>query len=108
MEELTAAEVVAQIWCEPKNSQKIMDVDLANSFIRILKIEQARTVGWETIANQNCRNQEFYKGLLLDIALLIGEEAYITEDGNISSSVLITKLPDLVAKLINSQSNDIR
>ena len=104
MEDLTAAEIVAQVWCEPKNAHKTMDVDLANSFIRILLIEQARTVGWKAIAQQHCRNQEFYKGLLLDIALLLGEEAYIADDGT-SSSAIVIKLPDLVAKRLK-QNND--
>lgn len=99
--DLMAAEIVAQVWCEPKNSHKIMDVDIANSFIKILKQEQYRTKCSIHTAQQFCSNQEYYKGILVKIATLIGEEAYISDDGTLQRSPLVSKLPDLVAKLIN-------
>lgn len=55
--------------------------------------------GWYEAAAQFHRNEQFYRGLLEQIGEIIGEEAYIADDGSRSDEVLCLKLPELVKRL---------
>lgn len=54
---------------------------------------------WMETAKQYARGEEYYRGLLDEIGNIIGDEAFICDDGSRSDSVLRAKLPELVKKL---------
>jgi len=53
---------------------------------------------WESIAAQERRNTEYYRGLVISIGKMLGEESYISDDGSVQQDVLCAKVPELVAK----------
>jgi len=53
---------------------------------------------WKETAAQHLRNEEYYRGLLIQIGEMLGEEAYIADDGSKQQDVLCAKIPELVAK----------
>ena len=89
-----ARESVAQIWCTPENSHKIFDPILAESMAQLL-------CNWMETAAQESRNRDYYRGLLINIGELFGNDAHIADDGSYSTDVLCAKVPDLVTERIN-------
>ena len=61
---------------------------------------------WKEFASQQSRNVEYYRGLLDEIGVLVGEEAYRTDDNEIVTEVLKAKLPELVEKLIRNTNKE--
>ncbi len=55
---------------------------------------------WVETAKQYARNQEYYRGLLVQIGKMFGKKAYISDDGSIQEDVLCAKVPELVKELI--------
>ncbi len=55
-------------------------------------------MSWEETAREHLTNQNYYHGLLVNIAEQLGEESYIADDGSKSQEVLVAKLPKLVEK----------
>lgn len=84
-----AREIAAQIWCDDRVSNRVMDVEFA-------EVIAERIAAWMQTAAQNDRNTEYYRGLLVRIGESIGEHAYIADDGSRSDDVLCAKLPELV------------
>lgn len=62
---------------------------------RIAQLEAERE-NWQDTAEQEMRNTQYYRGLLVEIGELIGGPAYIADDGSVSDSVLCAKVPELV------------
>jgi hypothetical protein len=48
------------------------------------------------IAAQNERNSDYYRGLLIKCGNIIGDRAYISDDGSIQDEVLCAKIPELI------------
>ncbi len=55
---------------------------------------------WEDIAAQHCRNERYYRDLLVEIGVMFGDDAFIALDGSRPGGVLCAKVPSLVASLI--------
>lgn len=51
------------------------------------------------IAAQNGRDTEYYRNLLVQCGEIIGEEAYISDDGSVQDDVLCDKIPELIKNL---------
>lgn len=86
-EEATA--ISAQCWCDEETSSIEMDVRLANAFAK-------RIAMWMETAAQNQRNTDYYRDLLIECGEIIGEAAFISDDGSVQTDVLCAKIPDLV------------
>jgi hypothetical protein len=68
-------------------------------------IEQAvaERNGWIDSAAMFHRNEEYYRGLLDEIGVMLGPEAYTSEDGSVQDSVLRAKVPELVRARLESK-----
>lgn len=55
---------------------------------------------WKETAAQHCRNEQYYRDLVVRIGKLFGEQAYVSDDGSKQEDVLCAKVPELVEKLI--------
>lgn len=55
-----------------------------------------RIAVWMDTAAQNCRNTEYYRELLVRCGKVIGECAYIQDDGGIVNDVLCAKIPEII------------
>lgn len=55
---------------------------------------------WIGTANHHARNEEYYRGLVVQIGEMIGPSAYISDDGSVQEDVLCAKVPELVARLV--------
>lgn len=98
--EVQARHAVAQGWCEPEVSHREMDTVLAEAISRPV----ARSLSaWYETARQHCRNEEYYRGLVVEIGKMLGDEAYIADDGSRMEDVLCAKVPELVRRLLSSQ-----
>lgn len=51
---------------------------------------------WKETAAFHARNEEFYRSIINQIGEILGEDAYTADDGSISDSVLVLKLPELI------------
>jgi hypothetical protein len=96
----TPLEISAQLWTLKEHSGKVMDVSFARSIATEIEREQKHTDAWYDTAAQHCRNEEYYRGLLVKIGEMIGEAAYISYDGSRQQDVLCAKIPELVALMI--------
>ena len=54
---------------------------------------------WQETAAKAQENADFYRGLLLQVAALLGPEVYVSDDGTVQADPLLLKVPELVAKL---------
>lgn len=99
----TPSEIAAQIWCEPKHAGVTMDVAFAQTIADRIAAEQAHTDRWFETAQQHCRNEEYYRGLIIKIGELFGVEARTSDDGSIQQDVLCAKVPELVAAALASK-----
>jgi hypothetical protein len=54
--------------------------------------------GWVASATQFFNNQQYYRGLLEEIGLMFGKEAFIQDDGGVCKSVLVAKVPEIVKR----------
>ena len=88
-----ALEIAAQAWCDESTKHTVMDPTLANAFARRLAV-------WIENARQHARNEDFYRGLIVQIGEMLGPEAYISDDGSLQRDVLCLKVPELVKKLV--------
>lgn len=77
------------------------EVDGCASWVRKERLEQAEAEreAWKKTAEQHCRNEDFYRGLVSGIGAQFGEVAYISEDGSKQQDVLCLKVPELVHDL---------
>lgn len=98
--ERSPLEVAAQLWCLPEHGKKEMDAKLAESISEEIAREQRLTDNWYDTAAQHFRNEEYYRGLVVKIGEMLGDEAYVSDDGSKQDSVLCAKVPELVAKLV--------
>lgn len=91
--DIAATEAVAQGWCEPETSSQEMDVVLATAIARPV----SRVLrNWYDTAAQHCRNEDYYRGLVQEIGAMLGDEAYISDDGSVQEDILCAKVPELI------------
>lgn len=64
---------------------------------KLLKLRDL-TVGWIDSAAMFQRNSDYYRGLVVEIGELFGEEAKTSDDGSVQDGVLCAKVPELVKK----------
>lgn len=55
-----------------------------------------RIAGWMDTAAQNQRNCDYYRGLLVQCGKIIGDRAYISDDGKFQPDVLVSKIPEIL------------
>jgi len=60
-------------------------------------------VCWKEDAERFCRNESYYRGLLVKIGEMFGEPAYTSDDGSIQQDVLCAKVPELAALLLRDR-----
>ena len=94
-----AREQAAQCWCDPETEKKVMDPALAEAVAQ-------RIAAWMDTAAQNQRNADYYRGLVVQCGKIVGNEAYIQDDGGIVQDVLCAKVPGLVQKLLTEVTTD--
>lgn len=90
--------IAARIWCQARNSAKVMDVDLAESFAKVIHDLYVDRLLWLELAKQEIQNAEYYRSLVVEIGKAIGQEARVADDGLVHDSVLCAKVPELVKK----------
>lgn len=56
---------------------------------------------WLETAAQHLRNEQFYYGLLEQVALHLGPDVFVSDDGSVQDAPLMLKVPDLVLSLKN-------
>jgi hypothetical protein len=60
---------------------------------------------WIATAEQEGRNTQYYRGLLMSIGEMLGDEAKTCDDGSMADSVLCAKIPDLVRRRLLGTAN---
>ena len=90
---LSVTYAIAQGWCEPEAASKEMDVVLAQA---IAKPVGRLVEAWYDTAAQHCRNEAYYRNLVISIGEMLGPEAYVSNDGSVQQDVLCAKVPELV------------
>ncbi len=66
---------------------------------KALREKDLEIEGWKRTAAQALSGLELYQGLIREIGVTFGEEAYIALDGSKQDQVLALKVPELVAEL---------
>lgn len=74
------------------------DIEVINGLKEFLSMSERYTSNWKDTAAQMCSNMEYYRGLVEKIGNMLGEEAYISDDGSRQQDVLCAKVPELVAQ----------
>ena len=92
----TPETVAAQVWCDFRCSSTEMDVKLCEVFAEEIDREQQKATNWLETAHQHHRNEEYYRGLVVQIGEMLGDEAFIADDGVKHLDVLCAKIPDLI------------
>lgn len=86
-----ARQLAAQCWCDDDTAGIPMNPVLAEAVARRIR-------AWMDTAAQEGRNVEFHRGLLVQIARAIGQEAYVSDDASLHDSPILLNLPGLVMK----------
>jgi hypothetical protein len=60
---------------------------------------------WCDTAARHCRNEQYYRGLVIKIGEMLGREAYVSDDGSVQEDVLCAKVPALVRARLVGQEN---
>ena len=99
--------IAARIWCESQHSGKTMDVALAESIAERLHTLHGWIMSWKDAAARHVRNEEYYRGLLIQIGEIFGDEAKRSDDGSMQQDVLCAKVPELVKQLMSEVRPDL-
>jgi len=91
-----AREIASQCWCDKETENIEMDVVLADAIAKRISI-------WMQTAAQYHRNTDYYRGLLEQCGEIIGEEAYIADDGTRMEDVLCAKIPGIIKGMSQSR-----
>jgi hypothetical protein len=62
--------------------------------------------GWQDTAARHLRNEEWLRGLLVEIGDRFGAAARTADDGSVYDSVLLLRVPELVAALVAEREED--
>jgi len=58
------------------------------------------TENWKESAAMFSRNEDYYRGLLDDVAKHLGKDVFISDDGTVQDTPLRAKIPELVSRLV--------
>ena len=61
-----------------------------------LKQVECLAANWQDTAEQEMRNTQYYRGLVVQIGLMLGIAARTADDGTVSEDILCAKVPELV------------
>lgn len=89
--------IAAQCWKHDDTKNIEMDSRLAEHFALQLG-------AWIRTAEQESRNRDYYRRLLVKCGESIGKQAYIQDDGGVVTDVLVAKIPELVEKLVQKNA----
>ena len=85
-----------------KTSDPSFADNLIDAITAALEADRARSAetieAWTATANQNQRNADYYRGLVVKIGETFGDAAYIQDDGGRVTDVLCAKVPELAAR----------
>lgn len=84
-----ALQSASQCWCDEETSSTQMDTALATAFAK-------RLAFWMQAAAQNQCNTEFYRDLIDRCGVVIGDRAYISDDGSRRQNVLALKVVEII------------
>jgi hypothetical protein len=90
--------IASQIWCDEKNSGKILDYDLTISIA-------GRIESWMKVAAEYSNNCDFYRNLLIKCVENLGpfkDKVYICDDGSRSEDILFLNIPIAVLDAVNN------
>lgn len=73
--------------------------NVVTSHAQITAAESQRN-NWEKTAAQHLRNEQYYRGLLVQIGELFGLRLRICDDGSVSEGVVVAALPNQVKRLL--------
>lgn len=59
---------------------------------------------WIESAMMFSQNEDFYRGLVVQIGEMFGDAAKTSDDGSLQQSVLALRVPELVAELLQSRA----
>ena len=79
-----------------------LKLSLSNNELQIGELRKERDA-WIETAQQHCRNEAYYRGLVVQIGEAIGEAAYISDDGSKQQDVLCAKVPELAIAAIKER-----
>lgn len=63
---------------------------------------------WIEIAAQESRNTDYYRGLVQEIGEMLGERAYISDDGTKQEEVLCAKVPVIIKNIIEACKESLK
>jgi len=72
-----------------------------NCHIDDLEVERDN---WIDTAKQHHRNEDYYRGLVVQIGEMFGEIAHVSDDGLVQEDVLCAKVPELVEQALKEES----
>lgn len=97
---LAARQMAAQCWCDEETKSIPMNTVLAESVAR-------RIASWMDDAARHCRNECYYRDLLVQCGKAIGKPAFTCDDGSKSEDVLCAKIPELVENLVKQNNSKV-
>lgn len=84
----------------PRVIEEAQQVSLPEDLRRAINEAEA----WKTDTYRHIENEQYYRGLLVQIGEMFGNAAKIQDDGGMSENILCLKVPELVAKLMGKQN----
>jgi len=104
----TSAEAVERLAAWHDNEARRWARDGGNVALARIHREHAATLralraerdGWQDTAARHLRNEEWLRGLLVEIGDRFGAAARTAADGSVYDSVLLLRVPELVAALV--------
>lgn len=88
--EVMARHAISEGW---RDTGAPFDAELANSILK--PVAQAIRNWWDTAAD-HAKNEQYYRGLVVQIGEMFGDDAKLCDDGSVVDEVLCAKVPDLV------------
>lgn len=73
--------------------------DAVTALVGRATVAERERDAWIETAAQHCRNEEYYRGLVVQIGRLFGVAAMTSDDGSVQDHVLCAKVPELVGAL---------
>jgi len=83
--------IASQCWCDERVEDREMDVMLA-------EVVAEKIAAWMQTTARSHTNTKYYRGLLEQCGEIIGDRAYITDDGTKLEHVLCSKIPEIIGE----------
>jgi len=89
-----ARQIAAQCWCDEETKHVEMNPALAEAVAKRIAV-------WMDTGAQHCRNECYYRSLVVRCGDALGDAAKTCDDGSKSEDVLCAKVPELVEALVS-------